>query len=207
MLAILRQTAPISWRFFLVFWPFPFHLPALHFHWSIAIVLLDLDVLQRVSCLTDLGGDSTDGRGGLGLGALLGGLCLLRRSRVLGELLGEGNEVGSTGVVSKKSLELYFKERHDLPRQVLAQGLRHANTLRCLEVLEDGAWIILACCIPSVSHTLCHLFPHVLVRRLTHGAAGGGQGGVQARARLEYCHHHVIMNIIGYPPTSGRISS
>lgn len=71
-------------------------LPALHFHWSTVVFLLDLDVLQSISCLADLGDDSAGGRGDLGLGALLGGLCLLLRGGVLGQLLGERNEVGGT---------------------------------------------------------------------------------------------------------------
>lgn len=40
----------------------------------------------------------------------------------------------SEGTLTRAALNL-----DHLPRQVLAQGLGDADTIRCLEVLEDGA--------------------------------------------------------------------
>ncbi len=55
---------------------------------------LDLDVLQRVRRLADLRGNSAGCSGDLLFGTLLGSLRLLRGRRILGQLLGERQEVG-----------------------------------------------------------------------------------------------------------------
>lgn len=82
------------------------HSTALNLCWPIDVVFLDLDVLQRISSLTDLGGNSTGSRSNLGLGGLLGSLCLLLRGGVLGQLLGEGDEVRGTTCRGQKELLL-----------------------------------------------------------------------------------------------------